>query len=80
MDIDSTNMQPEHWVMMAEAVYENYSRYDGFYEDTALISTFLDDFVSKRGVMYYNTEDDPECRKPEQDSFDPSGQTFLTHI
>ncbi|AAU25579.1 asparaginase [Bacillus licheniformis] len=30
MDIDSTNMQPEHWVMMAEAVYENYSRYDGF--------------------------------------------------
>lgn len=30
MDIDSTNMQPEHWVMMAEAVYENYSSYDGF--------------------------------------------------
>ncbi|KKB75181.1 asparaginase [Bacillus sp. TH008] len=30
MDIDSTNMQPEHWVKMAEAVYENYGRYDGF--------------------------------------------------
>ncbi|MCR5686429.1 MAG: hypothetical protein K6G58_00145 [Lachnospiraceae bacterium] len=40
-----------------------YSRYDGFYEDTALISTFLDDFVSKRGVMYYNTEDDGQLHQ-----------------
>lgn len=30
MDIDSTNMQPEYWVKIAEAVYENYDQYDGF--------------------------------------------------
>ncbi|HTG68838.1 MAG TPA: asparaginase [Candidatus Udaeobacter sp.] len=30
MGIDSTNMQPECWVYMAEAVYENYDDYDGF--------------------------------------------------
>jgi L-asparaginase len=30
MEIDSTNMQPENWVTLAEAVYEEYDRYDGF--------------------------------------------------
>lgn len=30
MNRDSTNMQPEHWVEMAEAVSQNYSKYDGF--------------------------------------------------
>jgi L-asparaginase len=30
MNIDSTNMQPEYWVRIAEAVYENYEDYDGF--------------------------------------------------
>jgi L-asparaginase len=30
MNIDSTNLQPEHWVKIAHAVYENYHLYDGF--------------------------------------------------
>jgi len=30
MNIDSTNMQPESWVQIAEAVYDNYEQYDGF--------------------------------------------------
>jgi L-asparaginase len=30
MNIDSTNMQPEYWVKMAETIYENYNDYDGF--------------------------------------------------
>jgi L-asparaginase len=30
MEIDSTNMQPEYWVRIAEAVHEHYDRYDGF--------------------------------------------------
>jgi len=30
MNIDSTNMQPESWVKVAEAVHEHYDRYDGF--------------------------------------------------
>jgi L-asparaginase len=30
MNIDSTNIQPEHWVKMADAVFQNYQDYDGF--------------------------------------------------
>jgi L-asparaginase len=30
MNIDSTNIQPEHWVKIADAVYKNYQDYDGF--------------------------------------------------
>ncbi|SEM84198.1 asparaginase [Lihuaxuella thermophila] len=30
MNIDSTNMQPEFWVKIAEAVYEHYDHYAGF--------------------------------------------------
>jgi L-asparaginase len=30
MNRDSTNMQPEHWVQIAEAVHQNYDLYDGF--------------------------------------------------
>jgi len=30
MNRDSTNIQPEHWVDMAETVAKNYDRYDGF--------------------------------------------------
>jgi L-asparaginase len=30
MEIDSTNMQPEFWIRIAEAVYKNYGDYDGF--------------------------------------------------
>lgn len=30
MNIDSTNMQPEYWGIIAKAIYENYDNYDGF--------------------------------------------------
>jgi L-asparaginase len=30
MNIDSTNMQPEYWVQMADTINEHYNRYDGF--------------------------------------------------
>lgn len=30
LNIDSTNMQPEEWVKMATAVYDDYDQYDGF--------------------------------------------------
>lgn len=29
-NIDSTNVRPEHWKLMARAVEENYEKYDGF--------------------------------------------------
>jgi L-asparaginase len=30
MNIDSTNMQPEHWVDIANAIFTHYDHYDGF--------------------------------------------------
>lgn len=30
LNIDSTNIQPEHWVLMTEAIEKNYNKYDGF--------------------------------------------------
>ena len=30
MNIDSTNMQPEHWLSIAKTIEDNYDRYDGF--------------------------------------------------
>lgn len=30
LNIDSTNMQPKHWLIMAEAIEKHYEEYDGF--------------------------------------------------
>ena len=30
LNIDSTNIQPEYWILMAEAIEKNYEKYDGF--------------------------------------------------
>ena len=30
LNIDSTNIRPDHWMMMANAIRENYAKYDGF--------------------------------------------------
>ena len=30
LNIDSTNLQPEHWLMMGKAVEEHFAQYDGF--------------------------------------------------
>src|SRR5690242_828038 len=30
MNMDSTNLQPEHWAIIADAVYTHYHDYDGF--------------------------------------------------
>ena len=30
LNIDSTNIQPEHWIMMTETIEQNYDKYDGF--------------------------------------------------
>jgi L-asparaginase len=30
LNLDSSNIQPEDWVTMAEAIFEEYERYDGF--------------------------------------------------
>ena len=30
LSIDSTNIQPEYWLLMAKTIRENYDQYDGF--------------------------------------------------
>ena len=30
INLDSTNIRPEHWLMLARLIEENYQRYDGF--------------------------------------------------
>ncbi len=30
LNIDSTNIQPEYWLLMVDAIKENYDKYDGF--------------------------------------------------
>ena len=30
LNLDSTNMRPEHWLKMVRCIRENYGRYDGF--------------------------------------------------
>ena len=30
LNLDSTNMAPEHWLLLARCIRENYGRYDGF--------------------------------------------------
>lgn len=30
MNIDSSNMNPKHWLQIAQTIYENYNEYDGF--------------------------------------------------
>jgi len=30
LNLDSTNMQPEHWLKMADCIKSNYEKYDGF--------------------------------------------------
>ena len=30
INLDSTNLRPEHWLMLARLIEENYQRYDGF--------------------------------------------------
>lgn len=30
VNLDSTNMRPGHWILIAETIHENYDKYDGF--------------------------------------------------
>ena len=68
-NLDSTNMQPEHWLRIAETVEKNYEKYDGFVithgTDTTVSYTHLD--VYKRQSSYktcgqkgFRRESDPE--------------------
>ena len=38
MNLDSTNMQPENWIAIADTIHKEYDRYDGVYRGGAFLS------------------------------------------
>lgn len=46
-----------------------YDRYGSYRADIAQVSDYLDDFISKRGFIYYNTEDDPQLHNILPDAY-----------
>lgn len=51
IQLDSTNIQPEHWVKMAHAVADNYEKYDGF-----VITHGTDTMAYSGAALYYMLE------------------------
>lgn len=51
MQLDSTNIQPNHWVEMAHAVADNYDKYDGF-----VITHGTDTMAYSGAALYYMLE------------------------
>lgn len=51
MQLDSTNIQPEHWIEMAHAVADNYDKYDGF-----VITHGTDTMAYSAAALYYMLE------------------------
>ncbi|WP_027406708.1 asparaginase [Anaerovibrio sp. RM50] len=51
MQLDSTNIQPEHWAKMAHAVEDNYDKYDGF-----VISHGTDTMAYTASALHYMLE------------------------
>lgn len=51
MQLDSTNVQPEHWVKMAHTVAENYDKYEGF-----VITHGTDTMAYSGAALYYMLE------------------------
>ncbi|MBP3384283.1 MAG: asparaginase [Firmicutes bacterium] len=54
-NLDSTNVTPQHWLMMAEAIKENYSLYDGF-----VIAHGTDTLAYTAAALSYLIQDSPK--------------------
>ena len=55
LNIDSTNIQPEHWVMMTETIEKNYNEYDGF-----VISHGTDTMAYTAAALSYLIQNSPK--------------------
>ena len=53
-NIDSTNMQPSHWLAVARAIEEHYDRYDGF-----VICHGTDTMAYTAAALSYLVQDSP---------------------
>ena len=51
LQLDSTNLSPRHWILMAEAVAENREKYDGF-----VITHGTDTMAYSAAALYYMLE------------------------
>lgn len=81
LNIDSTNLQPEYWLIIADTIKENYSKYDGFvishgtdtmaYTSSAL--SYLIQDIEKpiiiTGAQKPITEENTDAKKNLVDSF-----------
>ncbi|MCI9403246.1 MAG: asparaginase [Oscillospiraceae bacterium] len=54
-NIDSTNMTPSHWLLVAKAIRENYSRYDGF-----VVCHGTDTMAYTSAALSYLIQDSPK--------------------
>lgn len=54
-NLDSTNITPEHWLMMANAIREEYSMYDGF-----VIAHGTDTLAYTAAALSYLIQDSPK--------------------
>lgn len=55
LNLDSTNMRPEHWLAMAGCVRDNYDRYDGF-----VITHGTDTMAYAAATLYYLIQNSPK--------------------
>lgn len=55
LNIDSTNIEPKHWLMIAEAVEERYHQYDGF-----VICHGTDTMAYTAAALSYLIQDSPK--------------------
>ncbi len=54
-NLDSTNMRPEHWLVLAEMIREQYDGYDGF-----VITHGTDTMAYAAAVLYYLIQNSPK--------------------
>ena len=54
-NIDSTNIAPGHWIMMADTIRENYEKYDGF-----VICHGTDTMAYSAAALSYMIQDSPK--------------------
>ena len=55
LNVDSTNITPEHWLKLAAAIEENYDRYDGF-----VICHGTDTMAYTAAILSYLIQDSPK--------------------
>lgn len=81
LNIDSTNIQPEHWLMIAAAVEKNFSLYDGF-----IITHGTDTMAYTASALSYLIQNSTKpiiltgSQKPILDAITDAGKNLLDSV